>query len=98
LVLAANPTSLKLSTSAFTVPTTAKFPPSNLLSILNPVSLVELSVQVKFTWELDTNTPVKLLGAKGITVVVEAPLLLGLLEQLIKINTAEEIDKINFIL
>ncbi len=61
--------SLKILTFVVVVPITSKVPPTNLRSILNPVSLVERSVHVKSNSVVEIASPVKFSGAAGTTLL-----------------------------
>jgi len=70
LVEAASPLLAYVVTAAPTVLTCVKFVPSVERSILNPVSLFELSVHDRLIWLDDAVVAVRLVGAAGVGVAV----------------------------
>ena len=95
-MLGVNPVSLKVVIFVTVVPTTAYIPEAVLRSILNPVSLVELSVQDKFICVVETTVPIKFDGATGTTVVVEFPLESLLVEHPTIKNSVNSVAKTDF--
>ena len=69
MVAGVRPVSLKVAISLAVVPTTAKVPPTNLRSILNFVSLLERSVQIKRISVVEIVSPVKPVGPRGTTLL-----------------------------